>query len=408
MKSPWLHCLACEAEHPLAELYRCPACGGELQIVYDTVGLRKSGALARTWRLPGSIWQRFSALLPQQDAGRIVSLGEGSTPLVPSERLAARLGVKAAYLKLESSNPTGSFKDRQISIAMSKAREWGRTGFGTASSGNVGVALAAYAARAGLKAQVWVSASVAAAKRQQIQVYGARLFLTPENTPEHTLANQAFFNGMQAFCIEQGLVPMVSARPVNPYMVEGGKTIAFEVAAELAQMPDRFFAPVGGGGCMGGCWKGFMELHEAGLTEGLPKLEGAQMVKGHVPVDRMDDPAFSGPEFFRPLDGHWAWQAIQATGGSLRPISAQETQAAQADLAAQEGVFAEPQGVTAYAGLLKAAQEGALRSDETVVCVITGAGLKDMDAARMICEEAGYFTPRPVRTLAGSVPDLVL
>jgi threonine synthase len=386
------------------ELYRCPACGGELSLRYDYAALRRSGAFAAHWKEPGSLWRRFASLLPQENEARIVSLGEGSTPLVRSDKLAARFGVKALHFKLESCNPTGSFKDRQISVGMSKARELGRDCFGTASSGNVGVALSAYAARAGARAYVWVSRSVSEAKRQQIQIYGAQLFLTPENTPENMAANYAFFTGMQAFCVSRGMVPMVTARPVNPYLIEGAKTVAFEMVASLGRVPDRYFAPIGGGGFFGSSWKGFRELVELGLAEREPVMEGTQMLKGHVPVDHLDDPAYASPIYYRPLDGRWAWQAIQATGGRLRMAGPEAIRAAQADLARQEGIFAEPQGITAYAGLLQAWREGVLRSGDGVVCVITGIGLKDMGAAAEICADPAFPQPRCVQSIDASLP----
>jgi len=404
MPRVWFVCEGCGREEPAAERYRCPSCGGELALRYDYATLRRSGAFAARWKEAGSLWRRFGSLLPLEDEARIVSLEEGSTPLVRSDRLAVRLGVKALHFKLESCNPTGSFKDRQISVAMSKARELGRDRFGTASSGNVGVALSAYAARAGARATVWVSSSVAAAKRQQIQVYGARLFLTPENTPENMAANYAFYTGMQAFCLARGMVPMVTARAVNPYAIEGAKTVSFEVVASLGQVPDRYFAPVGGGGLFGSSWKGFRELTQLGLAERIPVMEGTQMLKGHVPVDRLDDPAYDSPTYYRPLDGRWAWQAMQATGGCLRLADPEAIRAAQADLARQEGIFAEPQGITAYAGLLQAWREGALRADDVVACVITGIGLKDMAAAAELCTAPSYPPPQHVRSLHESAP----
>lgn len=399
-RSPWLVCESCSVEHPLAELYRCPACGGELSIQYDYAAIREAGSFERTWTSPGSIWQRFAPLLPQSDPEQLVTLGEGSTPLVEAPELARRLGVASVHLKLESCNPTGSFKDRQISVALSKAREWGRDRFGTASSGNVGVALAAYAARAGCQAYVWVSSSTAEEKRRQIQVYGSTLFLTPPSTQENNPRNHAFFTGMRDFCVGHGMVPMVSARPVNPYMVEGAKTIAFEIVAELGRVPDRFFGPVGGGGFVGGTWKGFRELVELGLADRLPRMNGAQMSEGHIPIDRLDDPSFDPAQYFRPLDGEWAWQSIQESSGSLRQIDDEATLAAQADLAVTEGIFAEPQGITAYAGLLQAVRDGGLASTDAVVCVVTGIGLKNMDAAREVVERrANGVSPRHVETM---------
>ena len=406
-QSPVLICESCASQHTLGELYRCLACGGELTIRYDYEAIRKAESFKRTWRAPGSLWQRFASLLPTVDPNRIVTLGEGSTPLVEAPALARRFGVNSVYLKLESCNPTGSFKDRQVSLAISKAQEWGRSRFGTASSGNVGVALSAYAAKAGCQAYVWVPSSTAEAKRLQIQVYGARLFLTPPSTKENSALNHAIFTGMREFCTDLGMVPMISARPVNPYMVEGAKTLAFEVVAELGFMPNLFFGPVGGGGLMGSTWKGFRELLELGLVDRLPRMEGAQMSEGHVPIDRLNDPKFDPDLYFRPLDGDWAWQSIQESDGTLRQIDNELIQTAQADLAMSEGVFAEPQGITAFAGLLQAAQDGSLSSGDTVVCVVTGIGLKNMDAAcKLVARQSRCELPVHVKVLNDAMDEI--
>jgi len=137
MRRAWFVCEGCGEEHPAVELYRCPACSGELNLRYDSAALRRRGAFAAHWKENGSLWRRFASLLLQEDEAQIMSLEEGSTPLVCSDKLAARFGVNALHFKLESCNPIGSFKDRQVSVGMSKARELGHTRFGTASSGNV-------------------------------------------------------------------------------------------------------------------------------------------------------------------------------------------------------------------------------------------------------------------------------
>lgn len=408
VNEPWFRCESCQSERALSELYRCPDCDGELSIRYDLDGARRAGEFAAEWLRPGSIWERFASLLPQSDGNHVISLGEGSTPLVPASTMGDRFGLGGLHFKLESCNPTGSFKDRQVSIAISKAREWGRDRFGTASSGNVGVALAAYSARSGSRCFVWVSSSTARAKRDQIRVYGAHLFLTPPSTPENSRRTQAIFDGMRGFCLDHDLVPMVSARPVNPFMIEGGKTVAYEIAATLGRAPDRVFAPVGGGGFVGGLWKGFEELLALGLIDHTPAIVGVQTVKGHVPVDRLDDPTWSDPNAFRPLDGRWAMESIRASGGELRCVDGTAIRAAQGVLATAEGIFAEPQGIGAFAGLLDAHRAGALAPGELVVCAVTGAGLKDMQAAEEIIAADDAHPPyQEVEGLDDSVRYLV-
>jgi threonine synthase len=391
----WLECVSCGATQPAVEHYRCPACGGELSLEYDLSWVRANTDFTRRWTERRPFWQRFAPVLPQEDLARAISLGEGNTPLVRAGRFATELGIGRLYFKLESTNPTGSFKDRQVAVAISKANEWGRTRFGTASSGNVGVSLAAYAARVGFSSYVWVSQGTAASKRQQIQVYGAHVFLLPD--PEQG-GLQSYFEtylGMRSFCVDHGMVPMVSARPVNPYMVEGAKTIAYEVAADLDGPPDLFFAPVGGGGMLAGAWKGFRELQGLGLTERLPVVWGAQRGGYFAPIDRLEDPVCDWSGHYRPLDGVWAWSSIQASKGRLLRIERPEILQAQAELARLEGIFAEPQGVYAVAGLMRAAREGLLPTDAVIVCVVTGAGLKDMAAAAVIAGP-DYGRPAPV------------
>lgn len=383
MPRVWMACQSCGASHALGEQYRCPDCSGELSIEYDFERVRSSGFLD-SWREPRPFWTRFKEVLPQEDLGKTITIGEGNTPLIRSKRFADMLGLDNLHFKLESTNPTGSFKDRQVTVAISKANEWGRRRFGTASSGNVGVALSAYAARAGFEAHVWVSEGTAASKVQQIQIYGAQVYLLPN--PEEGSVKEYFdtYLGMREYCVERGMVPMISARPVNPYMVEGSKTISYEVAAALDEAPDLFFGPVGGGGMLGGAWKGFRELQEMGVSKRAPRMWGAQRGEYYAPIDKLDDPDSDWSQHYRPLDGRWAWSSIQASGGGLEFISKTDILNAQAELAALEGIFAEPQGAYAAAGLINAARAGKVRRDASIVCVITGMGLKDMQAAATI------------------------
>jgi len=379
-----LKCLECGEQFAPLELYCCPACGGELDVRYDLDRVRDEGKFARGWRELAPVATRFAELFPLTRPEASVSLGEGNTPLVRSRRLAARLGLKHLYFKLEGSNPTGSFKDRQVAIAISKALELGRDRFATVSSGNVGNALAAYAAHTGTGADIFVSFETAEAKRQQIEIYGARLFLLP--SPKGGDGPGPYFSalkGLPAFCAEFGLAPMISARPINPYMVEGAKGIAYEIAASLGRNPDVLFCPVGGGGLAGGVHKGFGDLVGLGLGSRVPQLRGGQRQAYFAPVDRMDEPRYQ-TGYYLPLDGHWAWQAIQQSGGTLSMVEDEAIRAAQGELARSEGIFAEPHGAYAAAALIEAAEAGTLDPEALIVCVISGFGLKDMDAARQI------------------------
>ncbi|HEX3349489.1 MAG TPA: pyridoxal-phosphate dependent enzyme [Acetobacteraceae bacterium] len=393
MSAAWLACTACGARHPCDPLFRCPSCGGELSLQFDLDARRE--AFAATWRRPGNMWRRFGSVLPPCPDDAIVTLGEGGTPLVRGERLARRIGLENLWFKLEGCNPTGSFKDRQMSVAVSAGRAWGRHRYATVSSGNVGVALSAYCARAGFEAHVWVAEDTAAAKLRQITVYGAQVYLAPPSSADMD-AYLALYTGLQDFAVRRGWVPMISARPVNPYMVEGSKTIAFEIAAELGAAPDDVFACVGGGGCLGGIHKGFAELIGLGQAQLMPRVHGGQRGDhGHAPIDRLGDPEWRRGAY-RPLDGAWAWESIRESGGSLYGVSGAEITRAQALLAAEEGIFAEPQGAYATAALLQAAERGEVARRASIVCVVTGAGLKDMQSVERFAD-AGIATRAPIR-----------
>ena len=401
MTTASLRCLSCAAALPAVAHYACPVCRGELDVAYDLPRIRAEGSFARTWSMPGSLAARFAPLLPLAAPDCAVSLGEGGTKLVRSHRLAARLGLRELHFKLESGNPTGSFKDRQVAIGLSKALEWGAARFATVSSGNVGVALAAYAARAGVAAYAWVPGGTPAAKLCQIQVYGARLFLLPAPEQGGTEAYFGAVQGLAAYCAPLGLVPMISARPVNPYMVEGAKTIAYELAAELGRAPDVVALPAGGGGLVGGVHKGFQELQAIGLTASLPRLLAAQRRAYFAPIDDLDNPRYRSGHYI-PMDGQWAWGAIGDSGGSLRHPADADIADAQHILATEEGIFAEPRGAFAAAALLTAVADGTIDRDACIVCIISGHGLKDIAAA----EEIVAYQPAPssVATLEGTDP----
>jgi threonine synthase len=393
MNDPRMECTVCGASYELSQNYFCPRDNGELRILYDYQAIGAEGTFGKHSREGRGTIERFFPLLPLLRPDRVVSLGEGCTPLVRSRRLAERLGVREMYFKLESCNPTGSFKDRQVSVAISAANGWGRTRFATVSSGNAGIALSAHCARAGSQAFVWVSDDTALPKRQQIQVYGARMFLFPNPKAHGVGAYREFFHGLQEFALRNDIVPMVTARRVNPYIVEGSKTISFEIVEQLHRAPDRVFSPVGGGGLLGGLWKGFRELEAIGEIGALPRMDGVQ--KSDYMVSLPDLAAGRGAEGdkFAPLDGLWAWNSIQESKGRHWSASAEELSAAQGLLAREEGIFAEPQGIYGAAGLLKAAAEGALDPQETIVCIITGHGLKDMEAAERFLADGSAYPP---------------
>ena len=387
MTQPVWRCTACGHEEPFRELYACPRCSGELSLEYDYESLRQDRALRAAWGHGNNLWERFAPLLPPLDPQMVVTLGEGNTPLIRASRLARRLGLKNLYLKLELCNPTGSFKDRQISIAFSVALSWGHRDFAIASSGNAGVSLAAFCARAGCRANVWVSQGTPPSKLYQIEVYGARLFLLPDPTVTGNMARYyEAYTKMAQLCSVLRLVPMITARRVNPLTVEGGKTIAYEVVLQLGRVPDKIFLPIGGGGLCGSTWKGFEELRRAGFTDRVPQLFGAQYGGDqYLAIDRIGAVDIEAYKYYVPLDGAWARESIAASEGYYLGKVDHRLDEAQAVLASLEGVFAEPAGVAAVAGLMEAIDRGLVKPGDWIVCYVTGHGLKDTAVIERLC-----------------------
>ena len=386
---------------PLAEHYNCPECAGELRLQYEYAAIRRRGEFARNWRTPADIFTRFGELLPLPGASPAITLGEGNTPLIRARNLESTLGCSELHFKLECCNPTGSFKDRQVSVGISAAIRFGRGRFAVTSSGNVGNSLAAYAARSGTRAHVWVSQNTPTSKRQQIDVYGCQVFeieTGPEYDTEDAFDNpyEVAVRALPRFCRRNRLVPMTTARSVNPFMVEGAKTIAYEICADLGYCPDVVAAPVGGGGLVGGLSEGFRDLREIGLTDRVPRIVAGQPLEYFAGIDQVEDPDCTGA---RPLDANWANAAITNSGGQLHRVTRSEILAAQADLAGREGIFAEPRGAYALAAFSAEAGTGRIGKYDVVVVIVSGTGLKDMAAA-------AEFTTRHNLVSSSTVPSI--
>ncbi len=404
-----LECLECSGVLTPAELYACPDCSGELKLTYDHEAIRERGEFARKLRGKGNIFARFADLLPLASPTDWVTMGEGNTPLIRARNLERQLGLREVYLKLECCNPTGSFKDRQVSVGVSVARQFGRKRFAAISSGNVGNSLAAYAARSGTPAYIWVSRNTEESKRQQIGVYGSRIFEIASEPVDDT--DDPFDNPYEVavrafpkYCKTHGLVPMTTARTVNPFMVEGAKTIAYEIFADLGCCPDVVAAPVGGGGLVGGLCEGFHDLQEIGLTDRVPRIVAGQPLGYFAGIDQVDDSECRGA---RPLDANWANAAIRNSGGRLHRLTRSEILAAQADLAGREGIFAEPRGAYALAAFAAEAGTGRIGKDNVVVVIVSGTGLKDMASAAEFTARHNLVSLSTVSSIWESKLDLV-
>jgi threonine synthase len=325
-----------------------------------------------SWR---GVIEEYRPHLPVGDRTPVVTLCEGGTPLVRAERLMRRIPGVTIYLKYEGANPTGSFKDRGMTLAISKALEEDGRGVVCASTGNTSASAAAYAARAGLPCFVVVPAGgVALGKLVQALAHGARVVPIEGSFDE-------------ALRIVREAAPrlrLTLVNSVNPYRIEGQKTGAFEVCDALGRAPDALAIPVGNAGNITAYWRGFVQYHRAGRIRALPQMWGFQaagaapFVLGH-PVERPETVA-SAIRIGRPASWDGAWGAVRESGGAFEAVTDEELLAARTLLAHEEGVFVEPSSAAPVAGLLKRSREGRLPDGAVVACVLTGHGLKDPEA----------------------------
>jgi len=319
---------------------------------------------------------RYRDRLPIGAATPDVDLHEGSTPLVPSRSIANALGLKHLYFKYEGLNPTGSFKDRGMVVAVAKALEAGSRVLMCASTGNTSASMAAYAARMGVRAIVVVpSGEISMNKLSQALMYGAKVVALKGN----------FDNALDAVRELTSRYPVALMNSVNPNRIEGQKTAAFEIVDELGDAPDYLVLPVGNAGNITAYWKGFREYHTAGRATRLPRMVGAQadgaapIVTGH-PVEHPKTVA-SAIRIGNPASWEGATTARDESGGTIAAVTDTEILAAQVRLASSEGLFCEPASAAPLALLFRLVREGRIQRDATSVVVLTGSGLKDPDAA---------------------------
>ena len=380
-----LVCVHCAAEYPADQIiYTCSRCGHLLAVEYDLEGL--SIDRARWHRRPLSVW-RYRELLPV--AGEPVTLQEGGTPLYKLDRIGADLDLPHLYAKHEGMNPSGSFKDRGMTVGVSMAIELGMTSVACASTGNTSASLAQYAAKAGIPAVVLLPAGkVALGKIAQALMHGARVISVRGNFDRA-------LEMVHELCLSHGLYLLNS---VNPFRLEGQKTIGFEVVDQLEAVPDRIVLPVGNAGNISAVHKGLGELLALGFIDRLPMMTGVQAA-GSAPIARavaenlpvvLPEPC---PETIAtairigaPVNAEKALTAIRATGGTATTVTDAEILAMQRDLARKEGIGVEPASAASVAGIKRLVEEGAIDRDERIVCVVTGHLLKDPETVIAQCE----------------------
>ena len=321
---------------------------------------------------------RYRAFLPVTDATPALSLGEGATPLVHLRRLGAELGLASLHAKVEGTNPTGSFKDRGMVVAVAKAIEAGATSLICASTGNTSASAAAYGAAAGLEVVVVLpKGAIALGKLLQALVAGAR-----------GVAIDGNFD--QALAIVRELAarddhPITLVNSVNPHRIAGQRTAAFEVCDDLGRAPDVLAIPVGNAGNISAYWAGFTDYAMAGIVERRPRMLGFQaagaapIVLGH-PVERPETIA-TAIRIGNPASWSAATAARDASGGRIEAVTDDEILAAYCSVARLEGIFCEPSSAASLAGVAKLARAGELDPDSLIVAVLTGNGLKDPDTA---------------------------
>jgi threonine synthase len=319
---------------------------------------------------------RYRERLPVGPGTPEVDLHEGSTPLVASRSIGRALGLKHLYFKFEGLNPTGSFKDRGMVVAVAKALEAGSRVLMCASTGNTSASMAAYAAHTGVRAIVVVpSGEIAINKLSQALMYGAKVVALKGN----------FDSALDAVREVTSRYPVALMNSVNPHRIEGQKTAAFEVVDELGDAPDYLLLPVGNAGNITAYWKGFREYQAAGRATRLPRMIGAQaegaspIVSGH-PVEHPQTVA-SAIRIGNPASWEGATTARDESGGAIAAVTDTEILAAQVRLASSEGLFCEPASAAPLALLFRLVRERRIAPDATSVVVLTGSGLKDPDAA---------------------------
>ncbi|AHE95413.1 threonine synthase [Thermocrinis ruber] len=335
------------------------------------------------------IIHHYREYLPVNENTPIITLYEGNTPLVHAQNLAREIGFKGEiFLKYEGLNPTGSFKDRGMTLAISKAVEAGKKAVICASTGNTSASAAAYAAKAGLKAYVLLpKGAVALGKLSQAVIYGAQV-----------IAIQGTFDDALEIVRKLGeILPVEVVNSVNPYRIEGQKTGAFEVCDALGFTPDYHFIPVGNAGNITAYWKGYKEYYQRGKIEKLPKMMGwqaegaAPIVKGY-PIKNPQTIA-TAIKIGNPYSWQSALQAARESGGLIDAVSDDEILYAYKLVASKEGIFCEPASAASVAGLIKLCREGFFKGGEVVVCTLTGNGLKDPDTAMKVCQQPISLPP---------------
>ena len=379
-----LRCRECGREYPLAPLFSCEFCFGPLEVAYDYGGIRESTSRDTIEAGPPTLW-RYAPFLPC-DPEYKVDLGTGYTPLIRADRLAKQLGLDTLWIKNDTVNPTWSFKDRVVSVAIARARQFGFEAMACASTGNLANSVSAHAAKAGMPAYVFIPHDLEEGKVVGSAIYRPTLVMVDGS-----------YDDVNRLCTE-----VAGARKwafvninVRPYYAEGSRTLAYEVAEQLGwRAPGHCVVPMASGSLFTKIWKGFQEFHKAGLIEApQTRMSGAQ-ARGCSPittayeqgtfnfVPQKPDTVARSLAIGNPADGYYALKVMEETGGGSEAATDDEIIEGVKLLAETEGIFAETAGGVTVACLKRLVASGAIRRDEETVAFITGGGLKTVEAVQ--------------------------
>lgn len=394
-----LRCVKCGRKYDPSEIdYTCFDCGidGILDVALDYPAIKK--VMTRAYfekNKDYSLW-RYLPALPLEGESGVQPLAVGWTPLYRTEKFQRETGLKSLWIKDDSRNPTASLKDRASAVGVAKAVELGRDVICAASTGNAASSLSGFAAAAGIPTYIFVPKTAPEAKVTQLLIYGSTVFLVDG---PYDAAVELCFKAAG----EYGWYNRSCA--INPYLVEGKKTVAYEMAEQLRwEVPDIVVVAVGDGCTIAGVWKGFLECFRLGLTDRVPRIVGVQAEKSN-PVTRAFNKKtyefdYVKPETIAdsisvgiPRNGVKALNAVNESGGRMIDVSDDEILRAMKLLARRTGIFGEPAGVAGFAGVLKMSELGMLRGDETVACIVTGSGLKDIKSAALAAGAAHKVKP---------------
>lgn len=378
-----LRCKECSESYPIAAQHVCELCFGPLEVVYDLEAVAAEISRESIQQGPPSIW-RYAALLPAPDDFRI-DIGAGFTTLRPAPRLAAELGLDKLWLKLDGGNPTHSFKDRVVSVALSVARSFGFETAACASTGNLANAVAAHAAASGMSSVVFIPSDLEAGKIGATTVYGGRV-----------IGIKGSYDDVNRLCAQ-----LCETKPwafvnvnVRPYYAEGSKTLAFETVEQLGwRTPDAFVVPIASGSLLTKIGKGLRELHTVGLLDEEPgsKIHGGQaegcspvgaaFAAGHTEVSPVKPNTIAKSlAIGNPADGHYCLEEVRGSGGSIATVPEPDVVTGMKLLARTEGVFTETAGGVTISALEQLVRSGAIAPGDETVALITGVGLKTLEA----------------------------